>query len=135
MKLLYLYCISFVLLSCASKKNTDGDYFQVFDKKRYDNYTLYYGEKDNDTLVFIGEKDFIKKCRISFKMIDKKLLNNSVSSLETTNYSIAFYYLIWDVNHQFLVSVGSESPGHKNNTYIGTYYNYPYYIDDCQALK
>ncbi len=122
------------LLSCASKKHDTDDYFEVYDSKVYDDYTLYYGNKNNDTIVFVGKTEFVKKCSSSFKKINRQVLN-PVKDFTTNNDSIIFYHYVWDVNHHHKVAMSNGSPGQKNKIYVSTYLDYPYLIDDCDALR
>ncbi|OIQ21811.1 MAG: hypothetical protein BM557_03185 [Flavobacterium sp. MedPE-SWcel] len=133
LKLSFFSLLLFILLSCASKKY-NNDLFKVFDKKEYDDYTLYYGNKNDDTIVFVGENKFIENCKSSFKSIDRSGLK-TISTLKTTKHDIIFCYFLSDVNGHLSILTGTGTPGQSDKTYITTYSEYPYFINNCNALR
>lgn len=121
----------------------EADYYKIFDSKRYDNYILYLGDKNTDTVAFIADTNLLKDCKADFNEINKNLLQPVYNFMDKKGYkdfvtynsdTLKFEYKMWDVNHQYQIIAGNGSPG-SNGKRIYTYNSPPYLIDKCDALR
>ena len=149
----YLYCFYLGTLFASGVVNAAKEintalnhreklYYTVFDSRLYDNYKIYFADKDRDTLAFIVDVRQLKECQ-SFTTIDKALLKQ-VDNLgqgykefvTTDGDTLSFQFRLWDVNHRLHIYTGDQMPGRQSEKIVVfTYNSLPYLIDDCDALK
>ncbi|MBF00046.1 MAG: hypothetical protein CMP77_08710 [Flavobacterium sp.] len=135
----------FLFLSCKSSKSEPcQECFEIFKKEVYDNYVVYFANKENDTLSFIADINSLKGCKSNFTKIDKKLLNPVYDLMDRSNHkyivtsqgdTLNFIFRLWDANHMFQVTVSDSAHNKSYRKEIFTYDNLPYFIDECKALK
>lgn len=132
MKRYLIFLTALFLCSCISiKKPTYNEKVTIFKKTFVNNYTLLYGVKNHDTVVYIMKTNLSENCKSDHKTITHKNTLKQISSIKSATDTIYFEYSIGNTNK----NVGENEPSKNIEECIYTYSSYPYYIDSCEYFN
>lgn len=124
-----------LIISCGSiKKSNNNDRFKIIKRETHDNYTLFFANRNNDTLVFVCENSLFTKCKRNKKHINKLGLEEVSNLVTESGDSLIFIYSVKDVSKNYLSIVGGGKPGQNSKKYIDTYYSFPLQIKKCESF-
>ena len=130
-----LVLFTVIQFSCGNKNFVQSSKnVKIYNTYSLGEYTFFEGVKEKDSIVFLIASDFLKSCNKKVRFVNNESLKQ-ISNLKIKNDTIYFCYSIYEINKKIKIKTSENLPNGKKHIFVNTYSKYPFFIDNCEAIK